>query len=83
MIKNARVYVVTMYRYGDREAHSYVLGVYSTKTIAETEAVREKDYCGGKYVPEIIEMPVDDGRRGDKKLPAHQVVMKLEHQCRI
>ena len=78
-----KVYVVTMYRYGDREAHSYVLGVYSTKEIAETEALREKDHRGGKYDPEIIEMPVDDGRRDDKKLPARQVVMKLEHQCRI
>ena len=29
------VYVVTMYRYGDREKHSYVLGVFSTAEMAK------------------------------------------------
>lgn len=52
-------YVVTMYRWGDRECHSYVLGVFSKKTRAEKAAKREEEYRGGKYSPECIEIPID------------------------
>ena len=53
------VFVTTMYRYGNRELHSYVLGVWSTLEIAmqagETEALRR----GGNYEPQITEWEVD------------------------
>lgn len=55
-------YVVTMYRWGDRECHSYVLGVYTTKTKAEKAAMKEQEYRGGtKYYPECLEIPFDIG----------------------
>jgi len=55
------VYVLTMYRWGDRECHSYVHGVFSTKTKAEKAAQSEKEYRGGdKYFPEVIEVNIDD-----------------------
>lgn len=60
MIKNNTVYVVTMYRWGDRECHSYVLGVFSTKTKATKAGDIEQEYRGGnKYYPEILEIAVD------------------------
>ena len=57
--KSRLVYIVTMYRYGDREKHSYVLGAFSTENNARERGELEKDYRGGKYEPEIIRFYVD------------------------
>lgn len=55
-----QVYVVTMYRWGDRTKHSYVIGVFSTKTKSEKAGLKEKEERGGnKYYPETIEMQID------------------------
>lgn len=57
------VYIVTMYRFGDRENHSYVLGVYSKKEKAILEANDEKEFRGGnKYYPEILELDLNDDK---------------------
>lgn len=70
------VYVVTMYRWGDRECHSYVLGVFSTKTKACKAAQAEKDFRGGnKYYPEVLEVPVDFEREG---VGSFKVILELE-----
>lgn len=53
------VYIVEMLRYGNREAHSYVSGVYSDRKIAEYEAQLHMNYRGGKYYAEIHEEIVD------------------------
>lgn len=50
-----KVYVVTMYRWGDRECHSYVLGVYNKKLKAIDAGIDEAHSRGGKYAPECIE----------------------------
>lgn len=56
----SKVYVVTMYRYCNRENHSYVLGVFSTKTKAEKAGEEERENRGGtKYYPECLEVPID------------------------
>ena len=47
------MYIVTMYRYGDREKHSYVLGAWSDKAEAEKWGDIEDWWRGGKYKPEI------------------------------
>jgi hypothetical protein len=57
--KSKLVYVVTMYRYGDREKHSYVLGVFSNENIAHECGEKEKEYRGGKYEFEIIRFCVN------------------------
>lgn len=55
-----KVYVVTMYRWGDRENHSYVLGVYTTKGEAVRAGEREREYRGGnKYYPECLEFDLN------------------------
>ena len=63
--KSRLVYIVTMYRYGDREKHSYVLGAFSTENDARECGEKEKDYRGGKYEPEIIKFYVDSQRIDD------------------
>jgi hypothetical protein len=50
-----KIYVVTMYRWGDRESHSYVHGIYDDRDLAFRMAQEEKEYRGGnKYYPEIL-----------------------------
>ena len=48
-------YVVTAYRYGNLELHSYVLGVYKKKHAAIKRAEAEESYRGGKYSCRIVE----------------------------
>jgi hypothetical protein len=51
-----KIYVVTMYRWGDRSSHSYVLGAYTKKNLAIEEANKESENRGEKYLPEVIEL---------------------------
>lgn len=51
-----KLYVVTMYRFGDRLNHSYVLGAFTHKTRAEKRGEMERDMRGGKYMPECLEL---------------------------
>lgn len=58
------VYTVHAYRWGDRELHSYTVGVYSKKAAALKAADAETEYRGGKYECEVIEFEVDNGGAG-------------------
>lgn len=58
------VYTVTAYRFGNREKHSYVVGVYSKKHAALKAAETEKEWRGGKYSCEVLEMELDVGLAG-------------------
>ena len=59
--KTQKLYVVTMYRYADKESHSYVIGVFTDKKVAIKAAEAEKQYRGGnKYYPEILEFISDN-----------------------
>lgn len=42
-------YVVTAYRWGDRNNHSYVIGVFGGKAKAIKAADAHAEYRGGKY----------------------------------
>jgi hypothetical protein len=53
------VYVVTMYRYGNREKHSYVLGAWMDLDVAKAHASTEISWRGNKYLPEIIACNTD------------------------
>ena len=48
-----------MYRYGDNQKHSYVLGVWSTKKDAEGAGGVEEAWRGGKYTASITDWIVD------------------------
>lgn len=47
------IYVVEALRGGDREAHSYVLGVWDTLDPAKAAAEEHASYRGGKYVCQV------------------------------
>jgi len=53
------VYVVTMYRYGAHEKHSYILGVYSTREAAFSAGKDEEYGRAAKYSAEVTEWVVD------------------------
>lgn len=49
MAKDNEVYIVNAYKWGDREGHSYTVGVYQKKHKAQQVADSHCDYRGGKY----------------------------------
>jgi len=53
------VYVVTMYRYGDIEKHSYVLGVWSERCLAEKYGSVECAWRANKYSYKVTEWVVN------------------------
>ena len=53
------VYTVQAYRFGDKNAHSYIVGVYSKKHAAIKEAEREQSFRGNKYSCEVRELTMD------------------------
>ena len=58
-MSHSNVYLAAMYRYGDRDLHSYVLGAYSTEAGAVRAGEQERAQRGGKYEAEVLELPVD------------------------
>lgn len=61
-------YVVTAYRWADRDNHSYVVGVASTPEGAIRLAHQEQRDRGGKYWCEALEILVDDPREQSRLL---------------
>jgi hypothetical protein len=54
-----RVFVVTAYRFGDDESHSYVVGAFSTRVQAKLHSEVEESWRGGKYLCRITELLLD------------------------
>jgi Lar family restriction alleviation protein len=61
------LYVVTMYRWGNRENHSYVLGMYDDENTAKQEAEKEIVNRDNKYFPEILQIPINK-TKGERKI---------------
>ena len=55
-----KVYIVTAYRWGDREEHSYVVGVFDNKENSIKEAKLETEWRGGKYTCEVRSMELNE-----------------------
>ncbi len=53
------VYIIEMLRNGDRETHSYIVGVFSDRKIAEYEAQLHINMRAGKYNAEIHREAID------------------------
>lgn len=51
-------YVVTAYRYGMRDEHSYFVSVSTNLDEAKASAESEVEYPGGKYGCEVVECPI-------------------------
>lgn len=54
-----KVYTVIMYRWGDTERHSYLLGVFDTEEQAVAEGEAECAWRGNKYKPRIAEVQMN------------------------
>lgn len=74
MSKN-KFYVLTMYRWGNREKHSYVLGVFTKKTKAFKVKEQEEEDRGGKYVGEVVEFIPDNPGLG--KVIGEKIISKV------
>ena len=64
------VFVVTMYRYGSNENHSYVLGVWSSEELALQAGEAEALWRGDKYKPEVTAWNVDANEYDNLMTPA-------------
>lgn len=53
------VFTVAAYRFGDREKHSYILGVYEKKHAALKAAENESADRGNKYQCEVLEFQLN------------------------
>ena len=70
-----KVYTVTAYRWGNKENHSYVLGVFNKKQPAITAAETEEEFRGGKYECEVCEWEINKWKHEkDIMLPVHKVI---------
>ena len=54
------IYVVTAYRFGDRESHSYVVGAFDNEEESLKQANLEREWRGGKYECEVRSMELND-----------------------
>lgn len=71
------VYTVRACRWGHREMHSYVVGVYAKKHAALKAAEIEEDWRGGKYECEVLEWTLGEGLEGRKFEKGYKVVKDL------
>lgn len=53
------VYVVTAYQFGNKDNHSYVVGVFDSFEKALISSEGEEEDRGGKYSCEILEVKVN------------------------
>jgi len=63
-----QVFVVEMLRWGERELHSYVAGVYPSLAEAEAAALVAEEDRSGKYEAEIAAFTLGQGRQEIKVL---------------
>lgn len=54
------LYIVEALRGGDRERHSYVLGIWDTLEAAKEAARRHVEYRGGKYSCQVNQCQLND-----------------------
>lgn len=55
-----KVYIVTAYRWGDREEHSYVVGAFDNEENSIKQAKLETEWRGGKYECEVRSMELNE-----------------------
>jgi mevalonate kinase len=70
------VYVPTMHRYGDRDGHQYIMGVYTDLERATKAAIEEAERRGGKYEWNIYGYVLDRDRFESHEETKTRVVRK-------
>ena len=64
-----KIYTVLMYRHGDRERHSYLLGVFADKGIAIKAAHNEVMRRHSNYLPHVQEWALNEQESGKTLVP--------------
>ena len=70
-----RMYIVTAYRYSDREKHSYVVAVCDSEEIARQLADREENNRAGKYECEITSHEINSPDEGEDIKPLPDITL--------
>lgn len=73
-----RAYVITAYRWGMRDTHSYVVGCSQVLEDALEIAKDEREFRGGKYICEVVKCETSGfcrDRHGELNV---EVVLELE-----
>lgn len=80
------LYIITAYRYGMRDAHSYVVAATHDLEEAKQAAESECDYRGGKYGCEVVEIELGPWNKDRKakqvyyvESPYHGMIGHGEH----
>ena len=73
-----KTYIVTAFRYGKRENHSYISGVFTKKAQAIKDAEEETTYRGGKYSCQVEEMILNEAGREKHLKP---IYLAKGHLC--
>jgi len=68
------IYIVTAYRFGSVENHSYIIGAYTSKEQAKLAGECEKSWRGGKYDYLIKEVVLDS--------PIPEEIWKNHMECK-
>jgi hypothetical protein len=69
------IYITEMLRWGDTETHHYIIGAYTTESLATYYGEVEKTWRGGKYEYRIV--PVEVGKPLDtEKVELHTECFK-------
>lgn len=58
-----KLYVVQMYRWGNEDGHSYIEGVYDSRSLAKKHGMAEVQSRAGKYEFKIWVHPLNQPRR--------------------
>ena len=82
-MSNNTVYTVHACQHGDRELHSYIVGVYSSKELAIEASGAETEWRGGKYVCEIIEWLLDNIKTPRMKGASVKSSASLRCDCKV
>ncbi len=54
-----KIFVLEMQRWGDNEAHHYLVGAFTTLEKATEAGQKEANWRGGKYEPNIEGIDID------------------------
>lgn len=59
MSMNNKVYIVIAYRWGNKESHNYIVGIYDNVELAMSSAKNEREWRINKYICEILEYDIN------------------------
>jgi hypothetical protein len=73
VLTDGYVYVVTMYRFANRDEYSYVIYVSDNLKMAIQAEEKECKYRGGKFDGEIVKIKLNDSDRKRTVVPGKKI----------